>query len=1309
MREDKQKQKQSTARGRVTRRSGTKLFGAAPREQRAERIRAFDEDNQQSERDDHRDRRDYRDERRDYRDERRDYRDERRDYRDERRDYRDERRDYRDERRDYRDERRDYRDERHDYRDERRDYRDDRRDYRDDREEARDTRRETRESTNERARAPRREKKASTRVAKPTDGQTELFAHQVIPYVMFWVALFAAVSFILRDLAGLSASAGAFGNWLADFLCRLLGIGAYVLPLFLCVLALRWKRFVREGILGKKIFLSAAFLLLLSGIIHVFQDLDRARCMTEPAALLSAGQELVGGGLLGGFVGEWLGFCLRLPGTCLLAIPLLVIIGIYLVGLTPSVLYQRINAKMQMNRARRREERGANGGGLTAAPARAALGKGGEGAEPAWKKPQPLSHGAVYDFGEKEDDEIIDDAEPLSEQEKVTASEDPLPTSEKQPKRRNADVLEILDIPDDEPEIVETSAPTAPPATTPEARAAANRTVEALLRDMTGETGTAAAAPTAPQTLQTAAKDTASYYAPFALPVRPEPKRARAEAPDHSHIVIAPHAQNTSTAVSDTYAAETPAAPAASVATPAQTVGEEETLGNIRQTPYVPTPAAPFTSRPAAATVPSAQSPSYVTATSAPSPVKPVAESVAPVMHTSTRGDIGSLADLFEEEPADDGAADAQSVLDELFGTPTPAEDIVTDIDHTVTAADDIVAPVSAVREPYTATAPTTAPAADDFEDDGISQSVQDAAEDDYFDFGTVRETPAAPAAPTVEVRRESVAPQSVPAAPSFTPPVQQAVPVRVARPVVQQAPVKDTPPPAPEVPPREYMRPPISLLNEDKNVRNDDFYEEIEETKDILRNTLESFNIHIQDEIAYSHGPSITRYELRPVAGTSVRSVTNRQDDISLNLASSVRIEAPIPGKPAIGVEVPNKVRETVYMRTMLESAEYKNSTDPLEVPLGLDVGGSVRMCNLVKMPHLLVAGTTGSGKSVCINSILVSLIYKTSPKDLRLILIDPKQIEFAPYEHVPHLYMPIVTDMQRAAGALACAVQEMERRFQLIKDVGVRNIESYNAAVANDPDREHLPYMIIVIDEFADLKMSCSNNDPENFTCRLAQKARAAGIHLIIGTQRPSVDVITGKLKTNIPSRIAFMVKQQVDSRTILDVNGAEALTGRGDMLYMATNSQDKAPVRIQGAFVSDGELDRVISFVRKNNDPVQYNQAFMDQIEIEMAKAQNNGKKADFDDFGDDDDSGEDPKFVEAVKLAIDTQKVATSLLQRRLGVGYGRAAKIIDRMEELGLVSASEGNKPRQILPAAQGYLNHLAAEDEGDTDDFNDYS
>ena len=521
----------------------------------------------------------------------------------------------------------------------------------------------------------------------------------------------------------------------------------------------------------------------------------------------------------------------------------------------------------------------------------------------------------------------------------------------------------------------------------------------------------------------------------------------------------------------------------------------------------------------------------------------------------------------------------------------------------------------------------------------------------------------------------------------------------------VQRAPVKEEPA---EVEPviYEYKRPPIDLLNEDKNVRTDDFYDEIEDTKEILRQTMASFNIRIQDEINYSHGPSVTRYEMRPVAGTSVRSVTNRTEDIALNLASSVRIEAPIPGKPAIGIEVPNKVRETVYMRTMLESEEFRSSNDPLDVPLGLDVGGEVRMCNLAKMPHLLVAGTTGSGKSVCINTMLVSLIYKTSPEDLRLILIDPKQIEFAPYEDVPHLYMPIVTDMQRAAGALACAVQEMERRFSLIKDVGVRNIEAYNEAVRNDPDREHLPYIVIVIDEFNDLKMSCNNNDPENFTVRIAQKARAAGIHLIIGTQRPSVDVITGKLKGNIPSRIAFMVKQQVDSRTILDVNGAEALTGRGDMLYVATTSSDKNPVRIQGAYVSDGELERIVSFVRRNNPPVQYNRAFMDQIEAEMARAAKADRKGDDFDYADEEDGGEDPKFVEAVELSLQAQKVATSLLQRRLGVGYGRAAKIIDRMEELGLVSPAEGNKPRKILPAAQGYLEHIGAMG-ADEDEFGD--
>ena len=904
----------------------------------------------------------------------------------------------------------------------------------------------------------------------------------------------------------------------------------------------------------------------------------------------------------------------------------------------------------------------------------------------------------IYDFHEDEPDVIV---EPVPRR-AAKRDKEPLPAEEPTPRKqntdavrvqRNSDINEILDIPDDEPVYpVSTSVAPEVPAPTPQQ----SYTVQGA----TFGTPSTAAAPAQPPTVspqpQAAAEplkeEQGNYYAPFALPVRPEPKRERATEAG-AHIVITPHA------VDETPARDVPPAPMQRDVRPVQTseiFEEGEVLGS-NPPPFTPE----IHYEPAAAAAPSAQ-PYESTAGEMP-PVLidedvPQEEALGVADEAETPVALSSLFELEDDEPETAAPETADAPITPAFERkplfeeePVAASAVA---GSTFAWANDeaVATPLDGARREETVSSVLE-------EEPILSDASADDTDDDMF------------FAPPVGVMRERVDPTVAAVAPSaavFTAPAPSRYEPPRETPAVRHEPVRDETPPAPEVVRKEYVRPPITLLNEDKNVRNQDFYEEIEDTKQILRDTLESFNIHIQDDVAYSHGPSVTRYELRPVAGTSVRSVTNRIEDLSLNLASSVRIEAPIPGKPAIGIEVPNKVRETVYMRTMLESPQFKNSTEPLEVPIGLDVGGEVRMCNIAKMPHLLVAGTTGSGKSVCINSILVSLIFKTSPEDLRLILIDPKQIEFAPYEHVPHLYMPIVTDMQRAAGALACAVQEMERRFTLIRDVGVRNIEAYNEAVKNDPDREHLPYMIIVIDEFADLKMSCSNNDPENFTCRIAQKARAAGIHLIIGTQRPSVDVITGKLKTNIPSRIAFMVKQQVDSRTILDVNGAESLTGRGDMLYMPTNSQDKAPTRIQGAFVSDGELERVVSFVRKNNDPVQYNQAFMDQIEVEMAKAQNNGKKADFDDFGDDDESGEDPKFVEAVKLAIDTQKVATSLLQRRLGVGYGRAAKIIDRMEELGLVSAPDGNKPRQILPAAQGYLNHLAATDEEGGDDFNDY-
>ncbi len=1157
------------------------------------------------------------------------------------------------------------------------------------------------EERDSRRRGRRREEGAQTArrqtVKAPAAGaDTELFLHQVVPYVMFWLALFAAVSFILRDIAGLSEGAGVIGNWFADFLNGQLGIAAYLLPLFMMVLALKWKRFVREGKLAKKILLSSAFLVLLSAIIHVFQDrADLANAVTGSGTLFHNGVIRKGGGFFGGFVGEWMGKGLRLPGTCLLAIPLLLIIGIYLVDLTPSGLWQRLNAKMKMMRLQGREERGAHGVGRTDEDVRGHIGeRGGDG---GWRQPQALSAGA-YDFHEDEPDVAV-----TPSRRKVEADTDEMDTGDISRRAASAfgahradAVRDILDIPDDEPEI---APPSAGARTILEGAGHgtdnAGQTLADILRDLaeptltempvTAEEPAAATAPAA-DTADMPVGTRGDYYAPFALPVRPEPRREKRVTPA---VAAAPAAEKKDIPMgvhTDIPVADVTADGIA-----------EESLGSVRTTPYTA----------ATAARPVRQTPVYRNPAEAyrvdvtVSGFAPAAEESAPAAAPVTEHTA------FAAYGAEIGASAVESVpvcTDSICSTQTDTvePEALLDFDTFDGGMESDEAPIS----PVIPTVPdTSAPTV--FDRNPFAMPDTDDA-DEASDMP--EEAPVMPAAPAVT--RESV----TDIRPAYVPPTRPApVPDAVTAPAVRVEAVKPQTPPVPvPVPRRPYTRPHVGLLAVDQNVRNSDFYEEIEETKQILRDTLESFNIHIQEQISYSHGPSVTRYELRPVAGTSVRSVTNRIDDIALNLAASVRIEAPIPGKPAIGIEVPNKVRETVYMRTMLESDEYRRSFKPLEVPLGLDVGGAVRMCNLAAMPHLLIAGTTGSGKSVCINSILLSLIFKTSPDDLRLILIDPKQIEFAPYEHVPHLYMPIVTDMQRAAGALACAVQEMERRFSLIRDVGVRNIEAYNEAVKNDPDREHLPYIIIVIDEFADLKMSVANNDPENFTCRIAQKARAAGIHLIIGTQRPSVDVITGKLKTNIPSRIAFMVKQQVDSRTILDVNGAESLTGRGDMLYMASNSSDKAPVRVQGAYVSDKELEDVISYVRGHNDPVQYNQAFMDQIEVEMARAQSGGKKSDGDDFGDvDSDGGEDPKFIEAVKLAVETQKVATSLLQRRIGVGYGRAAKIIDRMEELGLVSAAEGNKPRQILPAAQGYLNHIAAggdmggEDDG-SDGFDDY-
>ena len=489
-----------------------------------------------------------------------------------------------------------------------------------------------------------------------------------------------------------------------------------------------------------------------------------------------------------------------------------------------------------------------------------------------------------------------------------------------------------------------------------------------------------------------------------------------------------------------------------------------------------------------------------------------------------------------------------------------------------------------------------------------------------------------------------------------------------------------------PESVSHEYVPPTLDLLKNYSNVENEKAaHDEIRANANALMETLKSFGVRIQ-EITYSRGPTITRYELKPDVGVRIRSIANLVDDIALSLATTgVRIEAPIPNKAAVGIEVPNKIAATVGFRSLIDTPEFTEKKSILTAALGKDVGGNTVYLDIGKMPHMLIAGTTGSGKSVCINCIIMSILYKASPRDVKLILIDPKKVEFQPYRSIPHLYAPIVTDPKKAAGALASAVAEMERRFELIESVGAKNISGYNELTANDPSKEYLPYIVIIIDELADLMMTAAD-DVETAICRIAQKARAAGIHLIVGTQRPSVDVVTGLIKANIPSRIAFTVASQVDSKTILDTAGADKLIGRGDMLFAPIGSTK--PMRVQGAFIDDREVEAIVDFINEHNDGVSFNDAFIKRLEEEAAKCGNpkgkGGGSVSFDDDGEPGEEGVDPKFKQALDVAIEMGKISTSLLQRRLEIGYGRAAKIIDRMEALGYVSAPDGNKPRAVL-------------------------
>ena len=469
------------------------------------------------------------------------------------------------------------------------------------------------------------------------------------------------------------------------------------------------------------------------------------------------------------------------------------------------------------------------------------------------------------------------------------------------------------------------------------------------------------------------------------------------------------------------------------------------------------------------------------------------------------------------------------------------------------------------------------------------------------------------------------------------------------------------------------YEYPPVELLGKTPKKGLKGGAKALTDTATKLQKTLYSFGVSAKVENV-SVGPAITRYELKPAEGVRVSKIANLADDIALNLAAeTIRIEAPIPGKQAVGIEVPNKEKEAVHLREVLESEEFRNNKSKLTVALGKDVAGNIQLADIAKMPHVLIAGSTGSGKSVCINTIITSIIYNAKPSEVKMVMVDPKVVELSVYNGIPHLLIPVVTDPKKAAGALAWAVQEMDNRYNLFASKGVRDIKGYNKAIEKEEGMGKLPQIVIIVDELADLMMVAAK-DVEEAICRLAQKARAAGMHLVIATQRPSVDVITGLIKANVPSRIAFAVSSQVDSRTILDSVGAEKLLGKGDMLFFPTGAPK--PVRVQGAFVSDEEVEKIVGFV-KQNGTANYSEDILETIENS-----NKTEKELIQEQAEDDDT--DPFLMDAIDAVVEQGTASTSFIQRRFKVGYARAGRIIDQMEERGIISGYQGSKPREVL-------------------------
>lgn len=502
----------------------------------------------------------------------------------------------------------------------------------------------------------------------------------------------------------------------------------------------------------------------------------------------------------------------------------------------------------------------------------------------------------------------------------------------------------------------------------------------------------------------------------------------------------------------------------------------------------------------------------------------------------------------------------------------------------------------------------------------------------------------------------------------------------------------------AEEEPEKTYEKPPLDCLVVNKNVRSLKYEDELKANATKLVDTLKSFGVETRI-VDICRGPSVTRYEIQPAAGVKISRITNLADDIALNLAAGgIRIEAPIPNKAAVGIEVPNKNRATVTLREIIDTEQYKNAKSKLFVALGKDIAGNCTYTDIAKMPHLLVAGTTGSGKSVCLNAMIVSILYNATPDEVKLLMIDPKQVEFTVYNGIPHLIVPVVSDPRKASGALAWAVTEMLTRYKTFSDNNVRDISGYNS-ICESLGQKKMPQIVIFIDELSDLMMAAPH-EVEDSICRLAQMARAAGMHLVIATQRPSVDVITGLIKANIPSRLSLKVSSQIDSRTIIDAAGAEKLLGNGDMLFYPVGIAK--PIRIQGCFLSDKEVETVVDYIKQQEQSA-YDDDVMQEIERQAASEK---KKAGGPASTDDGEEGEaDEMIPKAIEVVVDAQMASTTLLQRKLKLGYARAARIIDNLEERGIIGPYEGSKPRKVLISKQQWYEMNALAQGGASRDY----